>query len=284
MADTAAALVGKVTSIVTLPSIFTRIDNLINNPESNLVEIADTIAEDPGLAVRLLKIANSAMYSFPAEIDSITRAITVIGTRQLRDLVLATKVTQVFKNIDESVVDMPEFWKHSIATGMLARILASYRREPNVEYFYLMGLLHEVGRLIMYMEIPELAVQTVEHSKESNILLHQAEIAVLGYDHASVGAELIASWNLPASMYDVLRYHHRPSLSLNYSVDTTIVHVADLVVNALRFGNCGEDAVPQLDEQAWEILELSPNILPDAVTLLEQQFGDAVNLFLEVDD
>jgi putative nucleotidyltransferase with HDIG domain len=283
MDGSAADLVGRVKSVVTLPAIFTRIDNLINDPRSDLIDIADVISEDPGLSVRLLKIANSAMYSFPSEIDSITRAITMIGTRQLRDLVLATKVMQVFDSIDANVVDMTAFWKHSIATGIMARILATYRREPNVEYFYLLGLLHDVGRLIMYMEIPELAIQTVEHSKTNNILLHQAEIALLGYDHAVVGAELLSSWNLPESMHDALRYHHRPSLSLNYCLDTTLVHVADLIVNALNHGCISEGVVPQLDEQAWDKLELSPNILKNAVELMDQQFEAAVNLFLEVD-
>ncbi|MCK4710055.1 MAG: HDOD domain-containing protein, partial [Gammaproteobacteria bacterium] len=70
-------------------------------------------------------------FNFPSEIDTITRAITVIGTKQLRDLVLATKVITMFNHIDNKIVDMTSFWKHSIATGILARILASYRREPN---------------------------------------------------------------------------------------------------------------------------------------------------------
>jgi len=274
-------LINNLESIVSLPTVFTRIDNLISNPESNLSDIADVISDDPGLSVRLLKIANSAMFNFPSEIDTITRAITVIGTKQLRDLVLATKVITMFDHVDKNIVDMTSFWKHSIATGILARILASYRREPNAEYYYLLGLLHEVGRLVMYMEIPELTAKAVTNSVENNIPLHQSELSVIGFDHAMVGAELMAEWNLPASMYDAICYHHRPSLSLNYSDDAAIVHVADLVVNALQLGTSGELDIPQLDEQAWEHLELSQFVLPNAIEQLDYQFNEAVKLFLE---
>jgi len=277
----ARELVKNVESVVSLPSIFTRIDALINNPESNLVDIADVISEDPGLSIRLLKIANSAMFNFPAEIDTITRAITVIGTKQLRDLVLATQVVLVFKSIKQEGLDMPAFWKHCIATGILARVFASLRREPNTEYYYLLGLLHEVGRLVMYMDIPELMAKAVSNSVENNVSLHQSELSVIGFDHAMVGAELMKSWNLPAPMCDAICYHHRPSLSLNYRDDAAIIHVSDLIVNALNLGTSGESDIPQLDEQAWESLELSQFVLSDAIEQLELQYDEAVKLFLE---
>lgn len=281
MVSNVIQLVKNVESVVSLPTIFTRIDELINSPDSNLTDIADVISEDPGLAVRLLKVANSAMFNFPAEINTITRAITVIGTRQLRDLVLATKVISVFKDIDSDIINMEEFWKHSIATGIMARILASLRRESNTEYYYLLGLLHEVGRLVMYMEIPDLMSRAVTNSVENNVALHQSELSVIGFDHSMVGAELMEAWNLPESMRDAICYHHRPSLSLNYADDAGIIHVSDLIVNALELGSSGESDIPQLDEQAWESLDLSQFVLPDAVDQLENQYREAVDIFLE---
>ena len=283
MVASAGELVKNVDSVVSLPSIFTRINSLINNPDSNLVDIADIISEDPGLSVRLLKIANSAMFNFPSEIDTITRAITVIGTKQLRDLVLATQVISIFKNIDQDIIDMQAFWRHCIATGILARIFASLRRESNTEYYYLLGLLHEIGRLVMYMDIPELMAKAVSNSIESNVSLHQSELSVIGFDHAMVGAELMKAWNLPAPMSDAICYHHRPSLSLNYCDDSAIIHVSDLIVNALNLGTSGESDIPQLDEQAWESLELSQFVLSDAIEQLKYQYDEAVKLFLEED-
>lgn len=281
MVNNVRQLVNNVESVVSLPTIFARIDSLINSPESDLTDIAEVISEDPGLSVRLLKIANSAMFSFPSEIDTITRAITVIGTKQLRDLVLATKVIGVFSSVDSNIVNMSDFWKHSIATGILARILASLRREPNTEYFYLLGLLHEIGRLVMYMEIPDLMARAVTNSQENNIALHQSELSVIGFDHSMVGAELMSAWNLPVPMCDAVCYHHRPSLSLNYSEDAAIIHISDLIINALALGTSGESDIPQLDELAWEGLGLSQYVLPDAIAQLESQYTEIVNLFLE---
>ncbi|MDH5392854.1 MAG: HDOD domain-containing protein [Gammaproteobacteria bacterium] len=281
MINNARDLVKNLDSIASLPSVFTRIDKLINDSGSNLVDIANVISEDPGLSIRLLKIANSAMFNFSAEIDSITRAVAVIGTRQLRDLVLATQVISLFKHIDSSIVDMHSFWKHSIATGILARLLASYRRESNIEYYYLLGLLHDIGRLVMFVEQPALTAKAISHRIDNNITLHDAELSIFGFDHSAVGSELMHSWDLSRPMCEAVCYHHRPSLSLNYSKDAAIIHVADIMVNALNFGCSGESDIPPLEDAAWKMLDLSPYVLTEVVDHLDKQYNEVINLFLD---
>lgn len=284
MTITSASLVKNVTTVVSLPNVFTRIDDLINSPNSSLSDIAKVISDDTGLAARLLRIANSAMYNFPSKIDTITRAITVIGTRQLRDLVLATKVIQMFNNLEGNDVDMETFWQHSIACGITARALATVRRESNVEFYYLLGLLHDIGRLIMYIEIPEKASESMQLGRDQDMLLYQAENESLGFDHAAVGAELLSAWKLPKSMCDATLYHHRPSRSFNYTIEATYVHVADLIVNTLQLGSSGEEDIPPLDENAWETLKLPASIVTEVYKQLHYQYQDAVHLFLEADD
>lgn len=281
MITSAYDLVKDLQSVASLPSIFTRLDKLINDSDSDLADIADIIAEDPGLSVRLLKIANSAMFNFPSEVDSITRAVAIIGTRQLRDLVLATQVITMFEHIDDSIFTMRSFWKHSIATGILARLLASHRREQNIEYFYLLGLLHDIGRLVMFIEQPDLTLKAITYRIENNISLHEAELTVFGFDHSAVGSELMCKWGLPRAMFEAVCYHHKPSLSLNNSKDAAIIHVADVMVNALNIGCSGESDVPSMDESAWDKLELSPYILSDVVDNLDVQFNEVVNLFID---
>ncbi|MDH5518378.1 MAG: HDOD domain-containing protein [Gammaproteobacteria bacterium] len=281
MITSAYDLVKDTESVASLPNIFLRLDKLINDASCDLSDIAEVISEDTGLSARLLKIANSAMFNFPAEIDSITRAVAMVGTRQLRDLVLATQIIAMFDQIDDSVVNMRSFWKHSIATGILARLLASYRREQNIEYFYLLGLLHDIGRLVMFIEQPEMALKAIAYRIEHNVSLNEAELCVFGFDHSAVGAELMCQWGLPRPMYDAVCYHHKPSLSLNNSVDAAVIHVADIMVNALNIGCSGESDIPPMDESAWDRLELSPYVLADAVGYLDQQFNEVVNLFID---
>ena len=140
----AEGIVRKSFDIYSLPTIYEKLDREINDPLSNLEDMANILLDDSGLSARILKLTNSAMYNFHSKDDTITRAITIIGTTQLRDLALATSVVSLFKGIDSSILDMEDFWKHSIAVGIAARVIATYRSEPNVERFYLMGLLHDV--------------------------------------------------------------------------------------------------------------------------------------------
>ena len=127
--------------IPSLPMIFTRIDEAVNNPRSSLADIGRIISEDSSLTARLLKIVNSAFYSFPSKIETISRAVTVVGTQQLRDLALATSVMKLFQGIPPDLINMEAFWKHSIACGVAARVLAAHKREANIERFFVAGIL-----------------------------------------------------------------------------------------------------------------------------------------------
>ena len=116
--------------------IFNQLQEAINNPEISFSDIAGIINNDSSLCLRLLKIANSSLYSFPTRIETITQAVTVIGTNQLRDMVLATTVLKSFNGISDDLINMDLFWRHSIACGLASRIIATYRRELNVDRFY----------------------------------------------------------------------------------------------------------------------------------------------------
>jgi len=150
MAIQLASLISDNLKIFSLPSIFLRLDDAINDLRSSVTDIGNIISEDQGLTVRMLKLANSPLYGFPSKIETISKAVLIIGTKQIRDLTLATSMLQVFKGIPEDFITMETFWRHSIACGVIARIIAGYRREPNVETFFTAGILHDIGRLIMY--------------------------------------------------------------------------------------------------------------------------------------
>jgi len=274
-------LVEGIVKLVSLPEVYIRLDGMIKDPCSNLSDIATLISDDPGLSTRLLRIANSAMFNFPSKIDSIQRAITVIGTKQLRDLVLATSVIQVFKGIPQEQVDMESFWKHSIATGIAARAMATARRESNVEHYYVAGLLHDIGRLIMYMEVPHKSHKALLVSEETSEQLHIVENDLFGFDHADVGGELMDSWDLPDALCEATRYHHSPASARHYPHDAAIVHVADIIGNTMGYGSSGELLVPELDNKAWQKLEIEAGKLPDILEQVEHQYHDIVDFFLE---
>ncbi|MCC6207611.1 MAG: HDOD domain-containing protein [Gammaproteobacteria bacterium] len=278
---TPQSLVARAKTVSSLPSVFLRLQNVVNDPRSSNRDIANVIGEDPGLSARLLRVANSAFYGFPSKIDTITRAVTVIGGKQLRDISLATTVIDLFKGLPQELVSMESFWRHSIACAVAARILATYRRASNVEHFFVVGLLHDLGCLIMYSEIPDQCREVFAERDREGALLYPLERKLLGFDHADVGGLLLDSWKLPSALSQPVTHHHRPGRlqgQPEIGVTAAIIHLADILAHAMELGSSGEYFVPPLDADAWAALALPESVLPAILRQFEQQYEDALAL------
>jgi putative nucleotidyltransferase with HDIG domain len=267
--------------VSSLPMIYYKINEAISNPRSSMADISKIISDDPGLTVRLLRIVNSAFYGFPSKIETITQALVIIGTNQLRDLALATSIMNLFEGIPKDLVSMESFWRHSIACGIAAKTLATYRNETNIERFLVAGMLHDIGRLILYKKASDQAREALLRSQNSKTLLFLMEQEVMGFDHASLGRRLLEVWNLPPSLGEAVAFHHKPHQTTRYPVEAAIVHVADIIVNALRWGSSGEYYVPPLEEKAWELIGLSTGILSSALESMNQQMDEITHSILQ---
>jgi len=273
------ALVEQSPQISSLPTIFYQINEAVEDPECSFVEIGEIISGDPSLSARLLRIVNSSFFGFPSKIETIAHAVTIVGTAQLHDLALATTVVNQFKGISKDLLNMEKFWLHSVATGLAARIIAVYRREPNADRFYLMGMLHDLGRLILFLNVPDQMEKVMSQYARAG-LLHDAENKVMGADHAGVAGMLMEAWKLPEMLQEAVTYHHMPSQSPHYPTAASIVHVADIIANAMELGTCGDYYVPPLNAKAWEILDLPTNLLSSIVEQVDRQANEAVAMFL----
>jgi len=272
-------LVEQSPQISSLPTIFYQINEAVEDPECSFVEIGEIISGDPSLSARLLRIVNSSFFGFPSKIETITHAVTIVGTAQLHDLALATTVVNQFKGVPKDLINMEKFWLHSVATGLAARIIAVYRRESNADRFYLMGMLHDLGRLVLFLNVPEQMEKVMSCYAEEG-LLHDAENQVLGADHAGVVGMLMEVWKLPEMLQEAVAYHHIPNQSPHYPIAASIVHVADIVAHAMELGTCGEHYVPPLNAKAWEMLDLPTSLLSSIVEQVDRQANEAVAMFL----
>lgn len=266
--------------ISSAPDIYIKLTELIDNPRASYSDIAQVIARDTALSARLLKIANSSFYSFPSKIDTITQAITIIGTRQLCDLVLATSVLKIFRKIPKDLVSMNSFWRHSIACGLAARTIAVYRREPNVERFYIAGLLHEIGRLVIFENLPDLARKAIEIHESTHKLLHHAEQEVIGFDHAAVGGAVLKEWRLPDNLVETVAFHHQPLEAKGYPIETAIIHFADILACAMQLGSSRECYVPSVEPKAWDKIRLPVGQLAAIWNQVDKTFNETIDFFL----
>jgi putative nucleotidyltransferase with HDIG domain len=264
----------------TVQTMYDRLVQVIDHPLSSSGDVGKVIAEDPGLTVRLLKLVNSPIYGFPSRIDTVSQAISIVGMAQLRDLAVGTAFLRMFVNVPSQLVDMNSFWRHSIACGLAARLLAAQRREPNIERFFIAGLLHDIGRPIIFTRAPLEGAAALLEAARSGSLLFDIEERTLGFHHGAVGAALLERWRLPGMLTEAVAWHHAPRQAPRFPVETAVVHTADVIANALSLGSSGEHLVPRFDPAAWELLDLPPGCLPGLFKQVELQFGHAVDAII----
>ena len=276
----AERLVNNVLKMAVLPAVALKFSDAIKNPLTSNQELENIISEDTALASKILMIANSALFNFPSKIETISKAITIIGFKQLNEIILSCSIVSMFKHIPQEVINMDQFWRHNIAVATTARILAARRREQNIEKFFTAGLLHDIGKLILFSEKPGLMLEVIQECEESQRLMHTVEQDLLGIDHAKIGAMLLKKWKLPESIVSSVYFHHMPSISTGDVINPSIVHIADIITHALQFGSSGEIFVPRLNEKAWSALSLDVDIISSVIEQLEVQHAEAVKYIL----
>ena len=268
-------LVRPVSDLLSLPDACLRANALLSDPTASMEEIGEVINYDPALTAKLLKIVNSAFYGMPSPIDTVTRAIMVIGTNDLQALVLATSAVATFNQISTDLVDMEAFWHHSVFTALAAKHLAREARIAQAESVFVAALLHDVGKLILYQELPDQSQQVLERCADVPVQQAEVEREILGFDHGDVGAALLRVWKLPENLIEPIKFHHQPQLSKRFPKETSLVHLANAIAHTVEPGIKAEidkvTAVKAIEPLAWQETGLSMEVITPTVHTVNLQ-------------
>ncbi|MCU0578823.1 MAG: HDOD domain-containing protein [Desulfobacterota bacterium] len=273
-----ASLVHRDAELVSPPDIFLQIEKVINDPRSSARQVAHIVSQDPGLSAKVLKIVNSAFFGFQQQIDTISRAVTILGTRELSSLALGTSVMSLFRESPSSLMHMGLFWEHSLACGICARLLAGFKNFQGLERFFISGLLHDVGKLIIFKYLPRWSEIVLRSVRDSDLFYYEVERQHLGFDHAQVGLALAEQWKLPTTLEQGLGRHHE-ALRVPPSAEAAVVSLADTIVNALGLGNSGERRISPDIIHIFEFLSLPVGIMENLVPLISRQIEETFHLF-----
>lgn len=243
-----------------IPSIVFELNEVIANPLSTADQMARVINKSPSLTALLLKIVNSSFYGLPSKVDRVSLAVTLIGTRELSALALGISIISVFKSIPRTLLNMQSFLQHSLGCAIIARLLAAQKGLRLTEQMFTAGLLHDIGRLILFIHFPTEILDILRRARRESGVLVAVEQQQLGCDHTAIGRYLLNHWRLPLMLENTVAFHHTPADAPD-PVPAAIVHVADILVNALGVGTSGEHLVPPLDARAWEALDLPAGTL-----------------------
>ncbi len=276
-------LVAAIKDLVTLPDVALRIARRVNDPDSSASDIGREISSDPALTARLLRIANSPAFGQHGKIATISRAITVLGMRQVRDLTVGLMVVRSFDGISNELITMESFWRHSVLCAAAADHIAAQRRVRSSEDSpFVAGLLHDVGQLVLFSRVPELARLALMRSIDSpdDLDLYVCERTVMGFDHTEVGVALAQSWGLPLVLQECIEFHHEPERAQGYPSEVATIHIANSVAILAEIDSRDLADAPAISDAAMRLIKLDQAALTDIIERTQETAADMLPLLV----
>ncbi|WP_258872171.1 HDOD domain-containing protein [Thalassotalea euphylliae] len=206
-----------------LPDACFKVKTLMEDENSTAKDFANVISIDPSMTSRLLKIANSAVYSFPGEISTISRAITIIGTQSIYNMMLVDVASSAFKHFANQAIDLKRFWRMSVYCGLAAKNLAISAGIRDIERLFVAGLLQNFGELIVAKVSPEVAQHCEQYNQ--NDLPWQRQYQALDFTYTDVSAELLKLWQIPEKIILPIR-HFNQALDIQINKDVKVMYLA----------------------------------------------------------
>jgi len=247
----------------TLPATYARLRKVMTNPKTSAQDVSRIIEADQALATKVLKIVNSAFYSFPQKVSTIAHAAVILGFNEIRNIAFSASVVNLFGDKSQgNLFEYEAFWKHALAVGVCSRVIAkvvgtSLIRNP--EEAFMAGLIHDIGKITQDQFMHDDYVPVLELCRDQKMSLRDAEEKLLEFDHQHVGSYLAENWNLPNILTAPISFHNMPGAQKHdsnvYPMICT-VHVADALVRALDIGSGGDPYVPAINSDCWNCLGL----------------------------
>ena len=248
--------------LVSLPEVCIRVNEMLDEPSVTAAELGQIISQDTSLTARLLKIVNSSYYGFQAKIETVSRAVTVVGLRELRGLVIAASAVETFSNVPDEILNKVRFWRHSLYCGVIARLLAEQCNVLHSERLFVAGLLHDIGKLIIAQRLPTETRMITLEADSGNRSEFEVEQDFLGFNHAEVGGELMKAWSMPETLFESVAYHHNPKQAETGVMETCLVHMANIFTDEAERGLDMKEDTPlqEVDPFAWEVTGLDESV------------------------
>lgn len=252
----------------TLPHVVQRLATMISRPTVSAEEIGTIIEKDQVLAAKVLRLANSPFYGFPSRIGSVSHAVIVLGFNVVKGLTLCASALTIMKD-----AGMDQLWRHSLGVAITANLLATKLEIKNPEELFVSGLLHDIGKVVLYVKWPDVGNSIKDALKTcTDRSLFDVEQELTGLSHAEIGGYLAGAWHLPVTLREPILYHHNPTQAKDATLQTAIVHVADILVKGLACGNPGDDLIPPLSRPAWDQVGLDKQSLAECIDKASQEF------------
>ncbi|GAB6039033.1 HDOD domain-containing protein [Fundidesulfovibrio butyratiphilus] len=263
--------------LCTLPDVYFKIQDALNDPTCTSARLTDVISKDMAMSAKLLRLVNSPAFSGGRQVDTLSRGVLVLGAKEISQLALSITVLSQFKSPLAEPVRVVDFWTHSLVCGIFAGLLAVRAKRRDQERFFVAGVLHDIGRLVMLQVAPDQAVRSIRLALASRRPLYEAERKVFGYDHTQVAARLLEAWRIPDSLAELVTGHHpKPGEPLG---DAAFINMADALTVALQYGSSGQYVGFGPAPGVWEYLGLTQGTLRALILQMRRQMENIMPIF-----
>jgi HD-like signal output (HDOD) protein len=277
--------IGQITNLPTLPVIVTRVMQVVNDPSSSANDVAFVVGQDLALSAKILRLANSAFYGTPRTITSISGAVMILGLKVINTIALNLTVFDLFPHEKKtSLFNRTAFWRHSTSCGLICRFLTERLRKFvlfDAEEAFCVGLLHDIGKVVMEQYLHEDFHKALKHAKHRRISLYEAEKETLGYSHTDVAQWLMAGWQLPVQISLPLMCHHDPQHAKECGDIVALCHYADFLCYELKLTLDEDYAPPSLDAASVAVLGILPEDIEDLKGRLTMEL-ERMNVFCDI--
>lgn len=257
-----------VKSLPTLPSALVEMNRMLEDSNISTEQIAELISKDQVLSAKVLKMVNSPIYGFPGRISSVHHALVLLGFNVVRGLLLSTSV---FENLP---AHMNKLWDHSMATSLASAEIARILKYSDPGEFAVAGLLHDIGKVVIEVQLPEASSQIRKLVKNQDLNIRQAEEQILGFRHDKVNEWLGNTWRLPLVLREGITYHHNPQAAPNYPEIAACVQLGDFLARVFQQGSGGDDQVPEISPQTFKMLGLNQHVLVQVLDEVSEKFSE----------
>jgi len=260
-----------------LPLVAVELMTLVNDPETACERLAEIVVREPVLAARILRLVNSAYFGLSQKVTDIRHAVFLLGYRSVRTVAMTAAVFSAFKGAETGRFDLQRFWRHNISAAAVMRTLAKRCGTFDAETAFALGLLHDLGKLMIARYRRDDCSQIIDLAEEKGLTFHEAEQEVVAFPHAAVGAWLARRWALPDVLVEGIAAHH-----------DTHEGAAEPLHGAIQFANylCAVKGIttsgfagrPTISREVWLALGLDPADLPPLIDVINEEIQTAESI------
>jgi len=261
-----------------LSAVAYELNRVLFSPEPSSQQIVEIISRSPGLTARLLRLVNTPLYGFQGKVDTVSRAVTIVGLREVGMLAASLLMVEQFGVIPRSVVEMRTFLEHCLGCALASKALAETTGLVEAEQAFVAGLLHDLGRLYFFTAFPERSRYCMDSALQHERPLMVEEVRFFGIDHATMGQRLLDGWKMPPHLSQAVGNHHNP-LRATAPQLPGIVHMADVLVHAMGQGCSGECGPPEVCPGLTDLVVVRPDQMADTAARIGDQLGSIMAAF-----